>query len=310
VLHRPDFDSFIRLAPSRSLAQYGRTRGGRNLRLDVIRAGGKTLLRRWPVLYRPAKRGYIRTKLALDRRAFRRRHPGSGYVIYSQEQITQARAEGFQGQYGQDHYLWRVLFAGQTHGYFIDIGCNDPVLLSNSYYFEQQGWTGMAFDPLKSAGKAWRSRRSSIFHEVAISASRGSASFVEINSHDGWEHTLSGFAETVRPEDARLYGSQQYMVETAPLTDFLPVGQPVDLLLVDVEGAEETVLRGANLATVRPRFVLVENVSAVGGGEAVRGYLRSEGYELMARIGAADDLFAVSINNQHPCQIAAGGSTS
>lgn len=259
--------------------------------LAQARAAGKRGLRRSPTAYRVGKFAFVRLKEMADRLAFKKAHPGARYVHYSRRRITRLHQMGYHSQYGQDYYLWTQVLQGQATGFFVDIGGNDPVELSNSYYLEQRGWTGVAFDPLSRAESLWARHRGATFHRAAISDERAERRFVEILPREGWEHTLSGFSEYVRPEDVRMYEHKEYLVTAAPLTDYLAPGTPVDLLMVDVEGAEEIVLRGVDLPRLRPRLVLVENVSAIGGAESVRRLVSGAGYELVARIGAADDLF-------------------
>lgn len=68
------------------------------------------------------------------------------------------------------------------------------------------------------------------------------------------------------------------------------ITEQINLLLIDVEGAESHVLQGIGFATTRPRYVLVENVSVIGGSEHIRSLLKILGYRLVARIGMSDDL--------------------
>ena len=36
----------------------------------------------------------------------------------------------------------------KTHGFYIDLGCNHPVAINNTYAFEQMGWDGILVDLL------------------------------------------------------------------------------------------------------------------------------------------------------------------
>lgn len=48
-------------------------------------------------------------------------------------------------QSGQDAYAWHL--NGQVrNGTFLDIGCNDPIVHSNTYGLELIGWTGICVD--------------------------------------------------------------------------------------------------------------------------------------------------------------------
>ena len=49
----------------------------------------------------------------------------------------------YYSQRGQD-LLMDILFH-KDDGFFLDIGGNDPIKISNTYYFEKKGWKGLAF---------------------------------------------------------------------------------------------------------------------------------------------------------------------
>lgn len=53
----------------------------------------------------------------------------------------------FHSQAGQDRFVFEMLVRlGCLHGIFLDIGCCEPIKLSNTYALEQVGWTGDLFD--------------------------------------------------------------------------------------------------------------------------------------------------------------------
>lgn len=261
------------------------------MRVDRIRSSGKKILKERPRLYSLGQWFFLNIKEAGDRFFFRYRYPSVSYVRFRKPALTAMRAKKFHSQYGQDYYLWTTVFHGKAAGVYVDIGGNDPVELSNSYYLEQQGWQGMAFDPLARAARLWSRHRTATFHHAAISDTAETRDFVEIEIRDGWEHTLSGFKEFVREEDKQRFGFREYPVRAAPLTDFASEDTHIDIIMIDVEGAEEVVLRGIDLERLQPDYLMIENVSELGGGQAVRGHAAAHGYDLIARIGAADDLF-------------------
>jgi FkbM family methyltransferase len=227
-----------------------------------------------------------------ERRVFSKRYPGVSFVNYSQEALAEYRRQGFCSQFGQDYYLYNNIFYGyNSGGFFIDIGGNHPTTNNNSYFLETKGWTGLAFDPLERFRDAWISQRKATFHRIAISGKSAERNFIEILPKDGWEHTLSGFEDRVRAEDLAIYESKKYKIRTAPLREFLPRSQHVDLLLIDVEGAELEVLAGIDFTEIAPSYILIENDGEVGGSLALRCKMESFGYKLIARIGLTDDLF-------------------
>jgi FkbM family methyltransferase len=251
----------------------------------------KRVLDGHPVSYRLARRMFVALRHMSDRIVFRAHYPRCLWRDYSAAALAQMKLQGYHSQYGQDYFLWSQVFRGKTDGFFVDIGCNHPVHLSNSLWFEQQGWHGVAFDPVPKFQQAWQTSRRTDFHPVAIGRSAPARRFIEIHAREGWEAALSGFAECVRPEDMRMYGFTEHIVKSSPLGDFVPPGQEINLLMIDAEGAEDEILRGIDLSRLRPHWIMVENVSKVGGDPQLRSFLDEQGYVLRARIGAADDVF-------------------
>lgn len=172
-------------------------------------------------------------------------------------------------------------------------------MLSNSLFLEEKGWGGIAFDPLSIMEGRWRQERKAAFHRVAIGSQRRDVEFVEIIPKDGWENALSGFREFVRQEDVQMYGSREYLVRTAPLGDFVEEDQGIDVIMIDVEGAESVVLDGIDFELLGPTHMIIENISRIGGGESIRELLTARGYTLVARIGGSDDIFTRRPVNSH-----------
>jgi hypothetical protein len=60
-------------------------------------------------------------------------------------------------QIGQDEWVLSLFKQGYM-GFFMDIGCYEPTLLSNTLLLEQNGWSGIAFD-INDFSVKWRSRK-------------------------------------------------------------------------------------------------------------------------------------------------------
>ncbi|MQX37097.1 FkbM family methyltransferase [Roseospira navarrensis] len=201
------------------------------------------------------------------------------------------RKSGCRSQFGQDHYFLNHVFKSQDTGIFIDIGANRPIENSNSYVFERAGWRGWAFDPLSCFKEDWARERTTPFFCAAISNNACERPFVEFEALQGWEHQLSGFSDCVRAEDLSLHQHKIYDVACYPLDHFLPDVTHIDLALIDVEGAELAVIEGLNLGRIKIDWLLIENVSVLGGDQKVRAVMAEHGYEFRARIAMTDDLY-------------------
>lgn len=61
-------------------------------------------------------------------------------------------------QAGQDRFAFEMC-DHKTNGYYVDLGCNHPIAINNTYAFEQMGWDGILVDLLPGC----ESRRGKFF---------------------------------------------------------------------------------------------------------------------------------------------------
>jgi len=180
-------------------------------------------------------------------------------------------------QFGEDVLLWQH-FGRRTNGFFVEIGANHPTLFSQTWLFEQQGWTGILVEPLAAKCALLRAHRphSRVFQAaIAAPEQRGRAKFTVAAGDD----MLSGL--TVDP---RTTAAAVEEVQVRTLDDVLAeAGHPrIDLLSIDVEGLELQVLRGFDLERYRPAVMLVEDHLQ---RLEVHRHLVGRGYRLVKRTG-------------------------
>jgi FkbM family methyltransferase len=179
-------------------------------------------------------------------------------------------------QFGEDIQIWDCL-GRRREGFFVEVGANHPVRLSQSYFFELQGWRGILVEPLGEKCALLRAQRpgSQVFEAAAgAPEQQGRGQFVVAT-----DDMLSGLRE--RPW---LEVAERRTVEVRTLDDILAeAGEPhIDFLSVDVEGTELDVLRGLDLHRHRPEILLVEEHLE---GLHVHRYLRGRHYLLVRRTG-------------------------
>jgi len=56
-------------------------------------------------------------------------------------------------------------FLGAAAGIFVEVGANDPVLLSQTYRREQLGWNGILIEPLRECADKLRAARRARIYE-------------------------------------------------------------------------------------------------------------------------------------------------
>ena len=171
--------------------------------------------------------------------------------------------------FGIDRKLERHL--DRDGGVFIEAGANDGVKQSNTYYFEKiRGWTGLLVEPVQElAAECRKNRRASIVVEAALAARDGAGATVELHVA-GLMSTVAGALGDAAATARHVAAAQsvQRNLETrtirvpartlSALIDEAGLAGEIDLLSLDVEGAEEMALRGLDLRRHAPRFICVE----------------------------------------------------
>jgi len=191
------------------------------------------------------------------------------------------------GQDGEDLILNRLL-DGQAEGFYVDVGAHHPVRFSNTYLFYKRGWHGINIDAMPgSMTKFARIRPRDINIECGVAGSAGRLRYHRfnepaLNTFDAAEAQLKNkspyqLIDTVEVEVQRL---------DALLARYLPAGQQIDFLSVDVEGKDEEVLRSNDWGHYRPRFILAETLRTDMRGLTtcpVVRFLQSVGYRPVAK---------------------------
>jgi FkbM family methyltransferase len=170
-------------------------------------------------------------------------------------------------------------FFGDDPGIFVDIGANDPRIGSVSWPLEQVGWTGILVEPLADEAKKLREARRATVFEVACGPPEQDGMDVDFLVA-GIFSTLKNRLMVPRSTIPPVVGT----VRVRTLDSILAEAQisSIDLLSIDVEGAEIDVLRGFSLERFKPRLILIED--HVRDWSKHR-YLQSRGYKLIRRTG-------------------------
>lgn len=204
----------------------------------------------------------------------------------------------FKAQFGEDRILWQV-FRRRTTGYFIEVGAYDGVTLSNTYFLEQMGWSGLLVEPMRPlCERAAASRpRSRVIHAACGKrGSRGTAKFTVAQNVPvlsfltaDREHVERCLREgaTLQEIEVPLRSLDDIILDarrdaTSPGRPWQPKsGWQIDLVSIDTEGCELDVLDGLNLDRFKPRVLVMENDRPAG--KAIEPYLRQRGYRKFHR---------------------------
>jgi FkbM family methyltransferase len=224
------------------------------------------------------------------------------------ERIRYSRPHYF-GLNGLDEKLEKYL--NYRDGFFVELGANDGVSQSNTLYYERyRNWRGVLIEPAPHnylACRANRSGRSHVFCnactsfdykdkfvEIAYSNLMSAPIGLESDIPDPRAHARNPLPRTQRGEQARVQPelSIVYGALARPLNDILvEAGAPslIDLLSLDVEGAEIEILRGIDHSRFRFKYMCIE----CRNREKLETYLKTIGYRLLEQLSVQDYLFCL-----------------
>ena len=187
----------------------------------------------------------------------------------------------YQSQHGEDKWLDEY-FHKKRHGFFVEVGAYDGIVLSNTYHFEKErAWTGILVEPdTKKADLCRKNRPNSRTYECAAVGSEGAQEisffrvdggevYSTINLVDSHRQRLIEYGLAYREVRVRAMTLDQMLVEVNPPC--------VDFVSIDVEEGELGVLEGFDIRRWKPRIVIVESNSSERKPE-IRDYFVRNGY--------------------------------
>jgi len=156
----------------------------------------------------------------------------------------------------EDVMLWRAL-KHIEHGFYIDVGANDPVVDSVTQLFYEHAWCGINIEPLTSHWQALQDARSRDINLLCT-----------VGKFEGeiklWECEVRGWATTdqavITYHEANGYSGRYVTVPQMTLNQICLQHAPKDVhfLKIDVEGSECSVLEGMDFQRFRPWIVVIE----------------------------------------------------
>ena len=217
------------------------------------------------------------------------------FVFRSRREALKDLDDGFKSQYGQDAYLVKRGLIPDEGGSFVDVGCNDPVYLSNTWHLEKRrGYQGLAIDPLDLAPRWSLERPETKFVQTLISAEKKDIDFYEVQGEQPWHSMMSGVVSSVDLSGRAGNVAVRQMTATPLAEIFRKEGvAQIDVMFVDVEGHELSVLESVAWHEVRPQVLVIENFGRMRKQDEIRRFMLAKGYKFLARIWISDDIFVV-----------------
>jgi FkbM family methyltransferase len=162
-------------------------------------------------------------------------------------------------QNSEDIILARVL-SSVENGFYVDVGAADAKFHSVTKFFYDLGWSGINIEPNFELFKTLREQRPrDINLNIGISNFSGELKFVELPNTG-----LSTFDTHIGVELMSTYSEAKESPKRVDslvnvLNEYLPPGQEIHFLKIDVEGHEDKVINSMNFKSHRPWILIVES---------------------------------------------------
>ncbi len=161
-------------------------------------------------------------------------------------------------QTGED-VLADFFLSKSEKGFYVDVGANDPVHLSNTYHFYKKGWRGLLVEPDVLRCKILKAvRPGDKTLNMGVGKENGNLDFF-VFKQDTYSTFSASEAEEYKKLGYKLQETVQVKVE--PLKKIFETyssNQIIDLLSVDTEGTDLEVLQSNDWSRFRPHVVIVE----------------------------------------------------
>ena len=176
------------------------------------------------------------------------------------------------------------LFCNKKNGFFLDLGANDGISFSNTYFFEKhRNWQGICVEPIKDVYNKLRKNRKCKVINCAIGEKTEKLTFTRVV---GPSQMLSGLKKFRHPDhqkrtlkEVELNGGEviEEIVQCISFKEMMSKFnvKVIDYLSIDIEGGEFEVLKTIDLREFIIKIITVENNY---DDERINDYMVSNGF--------------------------------
>ena len=182
--------------------------------------------------------------------------------------------------YGEDIFIVEY-FRKKNNGFYIDVGCYHPIHINNTYLLHKKGWSGINIDIHQLSIDLFNYLRPD---DVNLNCAISNKNEV---TEMFYQKELSQIS-TIEKQQAKIAfqgNIKKSKIQSLTLDALLEkinfTDKKLDLLDIDVEGADLKVLKGFNIEKFKPELICVEiNEKDIKNSEIYK-YLSNFSYELV-----------------------------
>lgn len=194
-----------------------------------------------------------------------------------------------------------IQYFNYRNGFFLECGGHDGYGNDPTYYLEKMlGWSGIIAEPLPIFKLCKRNRKKSTVYNCAIGSFEQGNNIVSF-THCDCMSFVSGSIDNKEDwisdaEKAQNIKSKIIEVRIRPFQELIDEyfskhgSRKIDLLVVDTEGSELSVLKGIDFIKNSPEYIMVESHTDERK-QLIQRYLNEKMYVLLAEFSDHDFLF-------------------
>lgn len=196
----------------------------------------------------------------------------------------------YYGQFQTDKYISEY-FDENYIGTCIDVGAENPIDGSNTYFFEQKGWDTYCIDANPNQYLRLQEHRKKAFSFACGNENLKEVEFTICSIFNG---SVQGAVSSLKVDERLLSDHMQYnpvltkvKVSVRTLNSFLEEQkvEKIDFLSIDTEGTELDVLKGFDINKYKPKLMVIENNYNY---DEIENYLKDFGFIKDKRIAVND----------------------
>ncbi len=196
----------------------------------------------------------------------------------------------FQKSYSQfnDDIFIKKFFQNKI-GTYVDIGCNHPFKLNNTYLLYKKRWNGLNIDLMKiniDLFNIWRPRDKNICAAIS-SKNKTSSVYIPNNNILSTEISIvESYANMIKEHFKNSFIKKKIKVFTFKniIKNHKIKLEKFDFLKIDIEGEDYKVLKNINLKKYNPELICIEDrIEKEENKNKIDKYLRSLKYKLIFR---------------------------
>jgi hypothetical protein len=161
--------------------------------------------------------------------------------------------------------LYSIFLGERSNGFFVECGAYDGISYSNSSCLADAGWSGILIEPIPEFAKLSRERYISNPRVQVVEVAVGSkADNIDINIAGplttSSDNLILNYSQ-IEWSKPWVNNTRTISVPQRTLDDILEetaTSKQIDVLIVDVEGAEDSVFKGFTLEIWCPKMIIVE----------------------------------------------------